>query len=436
MRGSTKLLLCLFLTVCNPLANSALAQESDSRPLEMSGITWGTVSWSVIAFAPADREPLLQESIESVFDRVNDQMSTFQPDSEISRFNASQSLDWFEVSPETALVVARAQEISAASAGAFDITVGPLVNLWNFGPDKTDIRIPDATSIQAIQETTGFQHLKVRGDPPALKKSKPELQIDLSAIAKGYAVDLIAEQLQRLDVDSCLVEVGGEVRAWGEKPDNVPWTVGVEKPVALRRDVWSVIELHHKSMASSGDYRKFYDIDGQRFSHTIDPRTGRPVTGGPTAVSVIAADCMTADAIATAVMVCGKDKGLALARTAGVELLVLMPSPEAGEFFAAQSENWPTNLMANRTTSQPEAASIFRTIAVASVFFLIAVIAMSVGVLFGRQRIRGSCGGIANLDNPDADVECSVCSAPSNECRELKKAIKARNQADAAGIDD
>ncbi len=414
----------------------AACPAAPAERLELRGTTMGTVSWSVVAYAAAELEPELRTAIESALECVNKRMSTYKADSEVSRFNRTQSLDWFGVSRETAGVVARAQDISKASGGAFDVTVAPLVSLWQFGPDKSRFEIPDDATLDRVRKTIGYQKLAVRRDPPALKKSIPELQIDLSAIAKGYAVDLVAENLHNLGIDCYLIEVGGEVRASGQKPGGIPWTLGVEKPVADRRALWSVIELQHRSLASSGDYRNFYEVGGQRYSHTIDPRTGRPVVAGPASVSVIADDCMTADAIATAVMVCGKESGLALAKRMGVELLVLMHAPEADDFVAASTEHWPPNQMRNAPGKADADASIFRTIAVASVFFVVAVIAMSVGVLFGRQRIRGSCGGIAALDNPDIAAECSLCSAPRRECRELKKALRKGTQDQVAGAGD
>ncbi len=415
--------LCLILAACCIATSRLPAQEPGLQRIELRGQTMGTVSWRVVTFADPAQESQLNAAIEEALHLVNDRMSTYKPDSEVSRFNSSESTDWFAVSPETATVVARAQEISRQSDGSLDITVAPLVNLWKFGPDKSEFRIPDAATIDRVRQLTGYANLSVRRDPPALRKSISGLQIDLSAIAKGYAVDLIAKNLASQGMESFLIDVGGELRAAGEKPGGIPWTAGVEKPVVDRRVVWSVLQLYHKSLASSGDYRNFYELDGKRYSHTIDPRTGRPVTGGPAAVSVLASDCMTADAVATAVMVSGPESGLKLAEQLNVELLVLMPATGKEKFREVTTANWP----ANRIAASPRQAgdtSIFRTIAVASVFFLLAVVAMSVGVLFGRQRIRGSCGGIAALDNPDVEAECSLCSNPGRECRELKKAMK------------
>ncbi|MDG2469045.1 MAG: FAD:protein FMN transferase, partial [Pirellulaceae bacterium] len=381
----------------------------------------GVVGYSVVAFADADLAEKLKNSVAEELESVNQRMSTYIDDSEVSRFNQSTSTDWFPVSQATAEVVQKAQKISELSDGAFDITVQPLVALWRFSKDKSKLTaLPDKSLIAENLRKVGYKKLQVRLDPPALKKSVPALQIDLSAIAKGYAVDLVARQLQAMGLDNFLIEVGGEVRASGEKPDHSSWRVGIEKPLPGAREPYQIIELYHQALASSGDYRNFFELNGKRYSHTIDPRTGYPVDHAVTATSVIANDCTTADAMATAIMVLGPDGGIQLANKAGVKALIL--SNTNNQLLATKTANFPSNEL---ETALEEGGSFLRLVGIVSVFFLLAVLAMAIGVICGRDRIKGSCGGIAALENPDITPECSLCSRAA-ECNDLKKELKKR----------
>ena len=311
-------------------ASDAHAQSSEAKVVQSTGTTMGPVPYNVLAWKSSGDEELTQESLDKVvaetLESVNQSMSTYIETSEVSRFNSSDSTDWFAVSPQTMAVVEKALQISEATDGAFDITVQPLVQLWKFGTDKDKPRVPTQAEIDSALATIGHQKLAVQEDPPAIKKSVPELKIDLSAIAKGYAVDQIAERLNDLDVDNYMIEVGGEVRTAGEKPSKTGWRIGIEKPVAGERAPFKIVELYHKALAGSGDYRNFYEIDGKRYSHTIDPRTGRPVEHGVSAASVISNDCMTADAVATAIMVLGSKEGLAVAKKLNVAAVVMTRS--------------------------------------------------------------------------------------------------------------
>ncbi len=416
-------------TALSPLPLSA--QEGEK--LTARGTTMGVVSWSVIAYGDTTMQQRLQQEVAAELDAVNLRMSTYLEDSEVTRFNRSDSTDWFEVSPETARVVHRALEISQLSEGAFDITVQPLVSLWSFSKDKpASFQPPAADTISQALQSVGYQKLGVRKQPPAIRKSLPTLQIDLSAIAKGYAVDQVARRLQALGLENFLIEVGGEVRASGEKPDQIAWKVGIEEPASEARIPYRRFELFHKSLASSGDYRNFFEYQGQRYSHTIDPRTGFPVKHDVTSASVIATDCMTADALATAIMVLGRNGGMELAERAGVQVLILERG-EAG-LVATGTPGFPGEAAGTRTAAAA-APSVLRTMLVASVIFLFAVIAMAIGVIFGRERIKGSCGGIAALDNPNVSAECSLCSRAA-ECDDLKKALKGRESERNQGTDE
>lgn len=284
--------------------------EQSPEPVALSGGTMGTTYSIKLAELPDGQTPRsVQTVIDAALQTIDEQMSTWRADSELSRFNASDSTDWYPVSEATATVVAAAQDAARDSDGAFDATVMPLVNLWSFGPDTPSERIPTDDEIAAVREFVGFEKLDVRVDPPALRKTDPRTMVDLSSIAPGYAVDRIAAQLEELGVAGFLVEIGGEVRTRGTKADGTGWRLGIEKPLPDRREVEMVVELSGESLTTSGDYRHFFERDGVRYSHTIDPRTGRPVRHSLTAVTVLAEDCITADASATTVMVLGPDEG-------------------------------------------------------------------------------------------------------------------------------
>jgi thiamine biosynthesis lipoprotein len=260
----------------------------------------------------ANWSPNVQEVQRQVDERlaeINRLMSTYDPESELSRFNRLNSSDWFAVSPETAEVVAAALEIAERTSGAFDPTVGPVVNLWGFGPDKSRTELPTDEAITAALARVGYEEVSVRTDPPALKKAIPEVYLDLSGIAKGYASDAISELLDKLGLANTMVEIGGEVRTRGAKADGTPWRIGVEQPDDRERRIHAAVNLVNAGMATSGDYRNYFEHEGIRYSHTIDPATGRPVRHDLAAVSVVAPTCMEADALATAVLVMGDQKG-------------------------------------------------------------------------------------------------------------------------------
>jgi thiamine biosynthesis lipoprotein len=255
----------------------------------------------------------LKSRIDARLERINNLMSTWRTDSELSRFNSSRDTGWFAVSAETARVVEAARAISALSGGAFDVTVGPVVNLWGFGPGRGEAGPPSEQRIAEAMRGVGYQLLAVRSSPAALRKKLPDLYVDLSAIAKGFAVDDLARLLDDRGFQSYLVEIGGELRARGSKPDGSTWKVAIERPLPGERSVQVVVALRENAIATSGDYRNYLEKDGKRYSHTINPRTGRPIAHGLASVSVITESAMRADALATAIMVLGPEAGYRLA---------------------------------------------------------------------------------------------------------------------------
>jgi thiamine biosynthesis lipoprotein len=239
-------------------------------------------------------------------------MSTYIADSEISRFNRYGQNDWFEISDSLAEVIANALRISQISGGAFDITVGPLVNLWGFGPERKPEKIPPDEKIKEVMGFTGYRKLTVRLSPPAVKKTQPEVFCDLAGIAKGYGVDKVAEYLESRGISDYLVEIGGEVRAKGKKETNAWWRLGIAAPDGSS-GIQEAFPLKNKAMATSGDYHNYFEEEGIRYSHTIDPGTGKPITHKLASVTVIHESCMFADAMATAIDVLGPQRGYELA---------------------------------------------------------------------------------------------------------------------------
>ncbi len=385
----------------------------------------GTISWSVkIDQLP---EGMQLKSAETIITKqledVNRLMSTYRADSEVSRFNSSQSTEWFEVASETADVVTCALEFSKASDGAFDVTVAPLVNLWHFGPDKSNAdQLPTQEQIASALQHVGYGKLHVEHDPPALRKDDPQLQIDLSAIAKGYAVDQVARALSATGISSFLVEVGGEVVVRGKKSNGEPWHVGIVRPTPDEMAYDEVAAISDIAMATSGDYRNFFVVGGKRYSHTIDPQTGCPVENPMASASVIAPDCTTADALATAVMVLGADRGHALCKKLRLPLLTFEHA--ANGFRERRSDDFPL------AQSTAKSNALLPTIVSAILIFALAIAAMAVGVIFGKRRIQGSCGGLAGTTDEEGNPVCSLCSNPSTECRQ--RTDSASNSSDTA----
>lgn len=289
--------------------------------LQMSGRTMGTTFIVKVIKPPALKDTPnsqlttdIAAGIDKVLTTVNMQMSTWIEDSEISRFNRFTETSWFSVSADTAAVFARANEVSQRSGGAFDVTTGPLVNLWGFGPVKKERQIPPDDQLKKIMEKTGYQKLQVRLTPPALKKEHPELQAGLGAIGKGFGVDNVGKYLESQGYQHYLVEIGGEVRARGMKEKDRHWRVAIATPGLNSRSPYQkVLFLKNTSMATSGDYFNYFEKDGIRYSHTIDPTTGKPITHKLASVTVVHSSCTYADAMATAINVMGPEKGYELA---------------------------------------------------------------------------------------------------------------------------
>ncbi len=256
----------------------------------------------------------IKAGIESILNLVDEQMSTYRDDSELSRLNANPSTNWIETSLDLVDVVDAAKRISRLTDGAFDVTVGPLVNLWGFGPHVRRESPPSADEIRGALSRVGYGKVAVRRSPPGIRKSKADIVIDLSAIAKGYAVDKISDHLASLGLSDYLVEIGGDLRASGRNIHGAPWAIAIEKPAPGGREVQRVVSITDQAVATSGDYRNYFETRGQRYSHTINPLTGFPVSHGLASVTVWSTSATEADAIATALMALGPEAGYTLAR--------------------------------------------------------------------------------------------------------------------------
>ena len=298
-------------------------QDRDQM-VTISGPTMGTTFQVKIVQSEITLDlDVLKREINTRLEEVNRQMSTYQNDSEITQFNRSRSTDWFAVSSDFAYVLHIAREISTWSDGAFDVTIGPLVNLWGFGPNAIPERVPSPDSIAAHRTLVGYEKIRIDLSAPALKKELPEIYCDLSAIAKGFGVDRIASYLDSLGINRYFIEIGGEVRTKGHNHLGQLWRIGIASP-AEQGELQKAIALNNMSMATSGDYHNYFERDGVRYSHTIDPRTGRPITHALASVTVLHKSCAYADGLATAINVMGPEKGFVFAEKHNLAVFMIV----------------------------------------------------------------------------------------------------------------
>ncbi|MCK6504269.1 FAD:protein FMN transferase [Myxococcota bacterium] len=309
--------------------------------LRLSGLTMGT-TWHATVSGPADGARAHQ-AVQAALDAVDARMSTYKPESELSVLNRAPGGQDLPVSPELAQVLAIALEVGRESGGTFDVTVKSLVDAWGFGPPDAPSQAPPEEQLARMRLLVGPDQLRLDPAASTVRKASDGVQVDLSAVAKGHGVDRAFEALAALGYADLMVEVGGEVRARGQNPDGQPWRVGVERPDG-DGGVLQAVALPDGAMATSGDYRNYREVDGQRISHTIDPRTGRPITHGLASVSVLQPSCAWADAWATALNVLGPVDGPALAQAQGLPALFVVR--QGTSFSTTHSATWPTPLPA------------------------------------------------------------------------------------------
>ncbi len=318
------LLLILILTFA-PAVSEAQVEHL------IQGRTMGTIYRVKVVSSASVEISGLKKKIERRLGEINRSMSTYMAESEISQFNSLQQTGVkFKISKDFYQVMRVAQKVYQLSDGAWDGTVNPLVDLWGFGRKGVKTEVPDQTEIERLRKSVGFHYIEITA-PSYLIKHQPQITLDLSSIAKGYGVDAVAALLRDKGFENFLVEIGGEIVAAGLRKDGGQWRIGINRPQknAAINSVYKVVNLQDRAFATSGDYRIFFEIDGVRYSHVIDPRTGFPVANGVVSVSILASDCTLADGLATAIMVMGPHKGLALInRLDGVEGLIVVEEPD------------------------------------------------------------------------------------------------------------
>lgn len=319
-----KLIIVIYLVTniaaCFPSNNSAITE------ILLQGRTMGTTyNIKVVATIEQVESLHLKEKIDTALKQVNQQMSTYIPDSEISIFNSLKSTDPIDISSGFARVLKESIRLGELSAGKLDITVGPLVNLWGFGPDQHPDIVPSEAILANTRQRVGLSYLHLDGYK--LSKSIPDLYIDLSTTAKGYGVDVVAELIEANGIANYIVEIGGEMRLKGFKHTGELWAIAIEKPIldpsGQHRAVQQVIIPKDNAVATSGDYRNYFEADGRRFSHIIDPDTGKPINHNLASVTVIAPSSMTADGLSTMLMVMGEEQGMAFANENDIAALFI-----------------------------------------------------------------------------------------------------------------
>ncbi|MCP4010222.1 MAG: FAD:protein FMN transferase [Proteobacteria bacterium] len=330
---SISLALVLSLVRCSPASD-----ELQSHGGEIMG-THYSVQWHM---KRADQAQRIAGQVDRLLEQINRSMSTYISDSEISRFNNAPVDTSFEVSEDFSQVMQTALGIADLTRGAFDFTIGALVNAWGFGPDGVVSSPPDEKHIRALKAETGFEYISMSEEGRRLIRRR-DSYIDLSAVAKGYAVDVIAHLLETKGIENFLVEIGGEIRAGGVKPGGRPWRIGIEMPDSEKHGIQKVIDISNISVATSGDYRNYFEENGVRYSHTIDPATGRPIRHRLASVTVLKADCASADALATALLVMGPEKGLEFAQQQDIAAYFIVKSRDG--FETRWTEGFATYLL-------------------------------------------------------------------------------------------
>lgn len=331
-------LLSISISACFP------SNDSAKKEILLQGRTMGTTYNIKVVATPEHIESLkLHDKIETVLKQVNQEMSTYIPNSEISLFNQSNSGEIFDISNGFARVLKESIRLGELSNGKLDITVGPLVNLWGFGPEQRPEKVPSEKVLTNALARIGLKNLHLDGNQ--LSKDIPDLYIDLSTTAKGYGVDMVAELIEANGIVNYLVEIGGEMRLKGFKHTGELWAIAIEKPIldpsGEQRAVHQVIIPKDNAVATSGDYRIYFEADGQRFSHIIDPATGRPINHNLVSVTVIHPSSMTADGLSTTLMVMGVEQGMKFAVKNNLAALFISKSEDGfGEQFTVKFKQY------------------------------------------------------------------------------------------------
>lgn len=316
---------------------SGNAEARDS--LRLSGPTMGT-TYNIVAVPNGQDidKDALQAAIDAALAKINAQMSNWDDNSEISQLNATPEGELVALSPELAGLLRSAMSVHQASEGRFDITVGPLIDAWGFGSGEAEPHVPSDDEIRDAMARSGQSRVLELSDD-GLRKTAAGVEIYLSAIGKGYGVDRVADVMRNFGLSDFMVEIGGEIYASGRNAGGTPWQIGIESPLAGDRALYSVVDVSGMGMATSGDYRNFFEVEGKRYSHIIDPATGRPILHQTVSTTVLADDAMTADAWATAMLVLGRERGLKIADEQGLAVMFIERDPDQG-FVATASRRF------------------------------------------------------------------------------------------------
>ncbi len=321
-RGS----LLLFLLLCFFTVGFALTGCSGPKRevIKLSGHVFGT-TWHITTYSQKKitqrREKKLIAAINQQLDSINQSMSTYLPNSELNQFNKAQINTWFEASNDLIQCLLIAQKVSEKTDGAFDITISPLVDLWGFGPEIKTLEVPPGSELEAALKRVNYRALEISEN--RIQKTA-EIEVDLSAVAKGYAVDKVAEVMKQHKFDNFLAEIGGEVKVAGKSPRGDDWRLGVEAPSGEVGQAQRAIAITDVAVATSGDYRNYFEQGGQRYSHTISPITGMPITHILASITVIADNTAMADALATGLNVMGPEAALALAEKTDLAVYLIL----------------------------------------------------------------------------------------------------------------
>jgi len=336
MRISTLItFLILIITAC---------KQDYSEILVINGLTMGTTYTIKIKTKNNVNKGSIRDDIEEILSKINQSMSTYIKESELSIINRSNSSDWQSVSNDLFTVINHAKKISKKTEGAFDITIGPLVNLWGFGSNKLENKIPSDEIIKLVKENTGFQKILLDKTHMKILKSNPNLYIDLSSIAKGFAVDRIALYLDEKRFKNYLIEIGGELIAKGENAEKKVWQIGIENPNNNNDTIKHVIQLKNMAMATSGNYKNYFEKNDISYSHIIDPSTGKPVEHKLVSVTVLNHSAMNADALATGFMVLGTKKTLSLANKLKIPIYLIIKNDK---YFEEKYNDYFTPFISN-----------------------------------------------------------------------------------------
>ncbi len=322
----------IFILTIFLIIGISACQKTSYEILVLNGLTMGTTySVKINADNAFVEKNKISNDIDEILSEINQSMSTYIKESELSNINYSTISDWQSISDDLFEVINHAINVSLKTNGAFDITIAPLVNLWGFGPDKLQNKIPTDEIIELTKKNTGYKKISIDKSLKMISKLEPNLHIDLSGIAKGFAVDKIARYLDKRGFKNYLVEIGGELIGKGLNKDKEIWQIGIDNPNNNSDRIKRIIQLEDMAMATSGNYMNYFEKDGIRYSHTINPVTGRPIKHKLASVTVLDSSTMNADALATAFMVLGPEKALSLANNLEIALYLIIKNGERFE---------------------------------------------------------------------------------------------------------